>query len=213
VLKALGDNTRYAIYVELVSSPVPLGTADLAERLDLHPNTVRPHLERMREVGLVEVEADPRGGVGRPQHRYSPTSNAPSFGFEPPVMPVLAGAMVQVARRLGGDGSDSAAVGRVQGRADAERYTAAPSTLEALVAELDRLGFDPEVGDAGDADTAVVAFGRCPFGDVPSIDPEIVCGLHRGLVEGFVEAMGDADVGEFCTAAHRHPCRVTIATR
>ncbi len=213
VLKALGDNTRYAIYVELAASPVPLTTADLAERLDLHPNTVRPHLERMRDVGLVEVEADARGGVGRPQHRYSPAPDAPSFGFEPPVMPMLAGAMVQVARRLGGGADDAAAAGRAQGRADADRYVAAPSALEALVAELDRLGFDPEVSEGDDADTAVVAFGRCPFGDLPTIDPDIVCGLHRGLIEGFVERMGDAEIREFCNAAHRHPCRVAVASR
>ena len=213
VLKALGDNTRYAIYVELAASPVPLATAELAERLDLHPNTVRPHLERMRDVGLVDVEVDARGGVGRPQHRYSPSAGAPSFGFEPPVMPMLAGAMVQVARSVGGSADDAAAAGRAQGRADADRYAAAPSALEALVAELDRLGFDPAVSDGDDADTAVVAFGRCPFGDLPSIDTDLVCGLHRGLIEGFVEQMGDAEIREFCTAAHRHPCRVAVATR
>lgn len=213
VLKALGDNTRYAIYVELASSPVPLATAELAERLDLHPNTVRPHLERMRDVGLVEVEVDARGGVGRPQHRYSPAAGAPSFGFEPPVMPMLAGAMVQVARRLGGGGEDAAAAGRAQGRADADRYAAAPSALEALVAELDRLGFDPAVSEGDDEDTAIVAFGHCPFGELSSLDPDIVCGLHRGLVEGFVEQMGDAEIREFCNAADRHPCRVALATR
>lgn len=213
LLKALGDNTRYAIYRELASSPVPLATADLAERLDLHPNTVRPHLERMREVGLVAVDVDARGGVGRPQHRYSPAPDAPSFGFEPPVMPMLAGAMIQVARRLGGGGADSAAAGRVQGRADAERYAAAPSALEALVAELQRLGFDPEVSDGDDADSAVVAFGRCPFGDLSGIDPELVCGLHRGLIEGFVDAMGDAEVRAFHSVADRTPCRVAVATR
>ena len=57
VLKALGDNTRYAIYLELARSSVPLTTADVAESLDLHPNTVRPHLERMRDVGLLTVAA------------------------------------------------------------------------------------------------------------------------------------------------------------
>lgn len=213
LLKALGDNTRYAIYRELASSPVPLATAELAERLDLHPNTVRPHLERMREVGLVAVDVDARGEVGRPQHRYSPAADAPSFGFEPPVMPILAGAMLQVVRRLGGGSEDSAAAGRAQGRADAERYTAAPSALEALVAELQRLGFDPEVSDGNDADSAVVAFGRCPFGDLAGIDPELVCGLHRGLIEGFVDAMGDAEVRAFHTVADRTPCRVAVATR
>ena len=68
ILKALGDNTRYAIYLEVARSAVPLSTAEIAETLDLHPNTVRPHLERMREVGLLEVETEERSGVGRPQH-------------------------------------------------------------------------------------------------------------------------------------------------
>ena len=80
VLKALGDNTRYAIYLELARSSQPLATAEIAETLDLHPNTVRPHLERMREVGLLDVETDARGNVGRPQHRYSLAADAPTFG-------------------------------------------------------------------------------------------------------------------------------------
>ena len=67
LLKALGDNTRYAIYLELARSPRPLATADVAETLGLHPNTVRPHLERMRDVGLLDVTTETGGGVGRPR--------------------------------------------------------------------------------------------------------------------------------------------------
>ena len=51
LLKVLGDSTRQSIYLELAASPRPLTITDLAEALDLHPNTVRPHLDRMREVG------------------------------------------------------------------------------------------------------------------------------------------------------------------
>ncbi len=77
LLKALGDNTRYAIYLELARSARPLATADISESLDLHPNTVRPHLERMREAGLLDVEVGGRGDVGRPQHRYSIAAERP----------------------------------------------------------------------------------------------------------------------------------------
>src|SRR5256714_2983623 len=90
VLKALGDNTRYAIYLELARSPSPRSTADVADTLGLHPNTVRPHLERMRDVGLLEVEVDARGSVGRPQHRYSLAADAPSPGLEPAAFSFLA---------------------------------------------------------------------------------------------------------------------------
>ena len=101
VLKALGDNTRYAIYLELARSPRPLATAEIAESLDLHPNTVRPHLERMRDVGLLAAEADARGAVGRPQHRYSVASDAPSLGLEPATFPVLARMLLRVAASRG----------------------------------------------------------------------------------------------------------------
>ncbi|MGA7757449.1 MAG: helix-turn-helix domain-containing protein [Ilumatobacteraceae bacterium] len=214
LLKALGDNTRYAIYLELARSARPLATADISESLGLHPNTVRPHLERMREAGLLDVEVGGRGDVGRPQHRYSVARNAPSLGFEPPTMPVLARMVLAMAARLQASADDAEAVGRTEGIARATPYVDAPSTLEALVADLDRLGFDPLVtGDPDDPDAAVVAFAHCPFADLAERHPELVCGLHRGLVAGFVAEMGDAEVGEFCTLTSRTPCRVTVASR
>jgi predicted ArsR family transcriptional regulator len=214
LLKALGDNTRYAIYLELARSARPLATADISETLDLHPNTVRPHLERMREAGLLDVEVGGRGDVGRPQHRYSIAANAPSLGFEPPTMPVLARMVLSMAARLQASADDAEAVGRSEGATRAKPYAQAPSTLEALVSDLDRLGFDPIVTDAaGDPDAAVVAFGHCPFAELAETHPELVCGLHRGLVAGFVAEMGDAEVDEFCTLTSRTPCRVTVASR
>ncbi|MGE5210322.1 MAG: helix-turn-helix transcriptional regulator [Acidobacteriota bacterium] len=214
LLKALGDNTRYAIYLELARSARPLATADISDTLDLHPNTVRPHLERMREAGLLDVEVGGRGDVGRPQHRYSIAANAPSLGFEPPTMPVLARMVLSMAARLQASADDAEAVGRTEGGTRARPYAQAPSTLEALVSDLDRLGFDPIVTEAaGDPDAAVVAFGHCPFAELAETHPELVCGLHRGLVAGFVAEMGDAEVEEFCTLTNRTPCRVTVASR
>ena len=101
VFKALGDNTRYAIYLELVRAPAPLATAEIATALGLHVNTVRPHLERMREVGLLEVEADARGGVGRPQHRYHLAADAPSLGLEPAVFPLATRMLLRLAASAG----------------------------------------------------------------------------------------------------------------
>ncbi len=214
LLKALGDNTRYAIYLELARSARPLATADISESLDLHPNTVRPHLERMREAGLLEVEVGGRGDVGRPQHRYSIAANAPSLGFEPPTMPVLARMVLAMAARLQASADDAEAVGRSEGAVRARPYAQAPSTLEALVSDLDRLGFDPVVTDAADdPDAALVAFSHCPFAELAEQHPELVCGLHRGLVAGFVAQMGDAEIDEFCTLTSRTPCRVTVASR
>jgi predicted ArsR family transcriptional regulator len=213
LFKTLGDNTRYAIYLELVRAPRPLTTAEIAETLGLHPNTVRPHLERMRDVGLVSVEVGGRGEIGRPQHRYSLAEDAPSLGLEPPAMPVLARMVLAMADRLGAGTDDARAVGIDEGTRRAVPYESAQSTLEALVSDLDRLGFDPVVSAAGDPDSAVVAFAHCPFGDLARQHPELVCSLHHGLVAGFVAQMGDAEVREFCSVVDRTPCQVTVGSR
>jgi predicted ArsR family transcriptional regulator len=88
--------------------------------------------------------------------------------------------------------------------------------LEAIVADLDILGFDPVVSDdADDPDAAVIAFANCPFGELAVAHPELVCSLHHGLIAGFVREMGDTEVRSFCTVVDRTPCRVTVgaATR
>ena len=216
VFKALGDDTRYAIYAELLRATRPLATAEVSEALGLHPNTVRPHLERMREVGLLQVEIHGRGEVGRPQHRYSPSPQAPSLGFEPPMppmMPFLASMLVRLAEQVGATGTDAFEIGRDQGRAEASRYTAAPSCIEALVAELDRMGFEPGVRAAADGETALISFSHCPFDALADEHPEVVCSLHRGMVEGFVDAMGDADVADFRSRAHHPSCQVAVSAR
>src|SRR5213075_874768 len=88
VFKALGDNTRYAIYLELARSSLPLSTADIADALDLHPNTVRP------------------------QHRYSLAPDAPSLGLEPSAFRLLARLLVGVAASAGLDSDTVAEAGR-----------------------------------------------------------------------------------------------------
>src|SRR5262245_27346666 len=188
VLKALGDNTRYAIYLELARSSRPLATAEIAESLGLHPNTVRPHLERMREVGLLDVEVDARGTVGRPQHRYTLAPDAPSLGLEPPAFPLLARMLLGVAAAAGASSAEAAEVGGEQGRAMAEAATFATlgaSCAEALTAALNELGFDPASADDGE-ETTTIAFTHCPYRELAQALPELVCHLHRGLVEGFV---------------------------
>lgn len=232
LLKTLGDNTRYAIYLELARSPRPLATAEIAESLGLHPNTVRPHLERMRDVGLLDARPDSRGAVGRPQNLYSLAPDAPSLGLEPPVFPMMARMLLDLAADAGLSGEPVLAAGREQGRrlshrqgptGSAARSEAPVSSdgpvsverqgrrpcAEAAVAMLGELGFDPAAVDEDGVTT--VAFGHCPFADLAETNPELVCALHRGLLEGFVDETGDVSVVDFHDLSHREPCRATLA--
>ena len=214
MLKTLGDNTRYAIYLELARSPRPLSTADLADSLGLHLNTVRPHLERMRDVGLLESRPDSSGAVGRPQKLYTLASDAPGLGLEPPVYPMLASMLLQVAVDAGADTDSVLDAGRRAGA----RLAHGPRTLgtcaDMTVQMLDELGFDPAAVTEDGCTT--VAFGHCPFADLAEDQPQIVCSLHRGMMEGFVDEVsaGDAEHGaemtDFCDIGARTPCRAEL---
>ncbi len=213
ILKALGDNTRYAIYLELVRSPQPLATAEIASTLALHVNTVRPHLERMREVGLLDVTSEARRGVGRPQHLYTLAPDAPTFGLEPPAFPMLAAMLVRLAETAGLTHDDAFEVGREEGLV----YGGSPATqsnegdvVDLFVADQARLGFDPARVD--DDRGASVVFGHCPYGELAGEHSGVVCGLHSGMVDGLVESCGGAEVVEFRSVSDRVPCGVELAT-
>ncbi|WP_195210377.1 helix-turn-helix transcriptional regulator [Actinomarinicola tropica] len=214
ILKALGDNTRYAIYLELARSPAPRSTAQIAESLDLHVNTVRPHLERMREVGLLDVRSESRRGVGRPQHLYSLAADAPSLGLEPSPYPTIARMLLRLAAEAGLEPDTIAAAGRDQGELDARPWPAGAPPVEALMTELDALGFDPEVAiEAGvddDDGVATIAFAHCPFAELAESNPSVVCALHRGMVEGFLAGIDGPCPVSFHTLVDREPCLVEI---
>jgi predicted ArsR family transcriptional regulator len=207
VIQALGDETRALLYRELAGSPRPLGAPQLAERLGLHTNTVRMHLERMREAGLVEVEPVHRGTVGRPQHVYTLASGAPGVDFDPPAHAVLAGLLAAMAERLGGDAADAEATGREWGRHTVRR-TRSTKCVDVLVQQLTALGFDPAV--EADGDGTRVTFLQCPFRDLAEAYPELVCNLHRGICAGTLESAGGGNMEHFSTLYDHDPCHVRV---
>lgn len=214
VLKALGDNTRYAIYLEVARAPAPIPTSTIADTLGLHPNTVRPHLERMRDVGLLEVRPAPPGGVGRPQHLYSLAPDAPSLGLEPPVFPLLARMLLDMGIAAGLGGTEALAAGHMHGRVLAATVPRGSDTSAAdVVTEVSvRLGFDPARVDDDDGG-CTIGFAHCPFAELAEANPELVCSLHRGLVEGTVAEVGGAEMTEFHDRVHRQPCLTHVTPR
>ncbi len=220
MLKALGDETRFSMYRELASSTRGCSAQELADSLGLHANTVRLHLDRMREAGLVEVEPVHRGTVGRPTHVYSLAPGAPSLGFDPPSYTLLAGLLAALAERVGADADEAVEIGRKWG-AEASRRTRSRSCVKALFAEMDRLGFDPTIETPAmqtpathtTATTSDLAFLHCPFRELAEAYPELVCNLHRGICEGVVDHVGGGTVEGFATLYDRDPCRVTVSAR
>ena len=219
LFKVLADRSRYSIYQELAGSPEALSATDISSRLDLHPNTVRLHLEKMREAGLVEAAPDRHGSVGRPQYRWRPVGPVSPLGLEPAGFRLLAHLLAEVAADSQLKPGAAAAVGR---RHVADRPPALPtplglpagpvmptgsamsvgsavpgagaSSLEALIGELAQLGFDPAVEPdatpaADGSRVAGISFTSCPFRELAVQYPDVVCELHRGITEGLASGL------------------------
>lgn len=199
---------RTAILDELRREPTGLDVSQLAVRIGLHPNTIRWHLGRLADAGLVRSTPAHRGRRGRPRIVYSATSGAAPAGESYRFLAELLASAL--ARATEGQEAVEAA-GRAWGGYLVERP--APSmpltTDEAAGRIVDLLqahGFAPQrVGDA-------IEMHRCPFQELVETYGNVVCGLHRGLLGGALDAL---DAGVELTALEPYPepglCRATFA--
>lgn len=170
LIRVLADPSRYSVYQELAARAAPGTIGDLAGRVGLHPNTVRLHLEKLRDAGLAQSVPDRHGTVGRPQHLWSLRLTSPSLGLEPAGMRLLAHLLADLAASKAADGEDAAEVGRrfaAEGtgvpsalkRSARSRVSRSTECLPAVLEQLASLGFEPalEPVPAEPAETAVPA--------------------------------------------------------
>lgn len=202
ILKALGDDTRYRIYTWLRDVDRPCSVTEVAERFDLHANTVRPHLEHLRDAGLVRLDATPQGGVGRPQHRYTAVATQIDVPRGDEAHELLARMLAALCCRAKVDSDLAVAVGRDLGVELAD--PAVESATELLDVTMARLGFEPVM--EGNRAT----FTRCPFRELAEAYPDIVCALHRGLAEGVLDVVG-VGVDEFNEIDASEPCTMVAS--
>jgi predicted ArsR family transcriptional regulator len=190
VHKALADDTRYRLYRYLRLSGRPVPIRELATRLSLHPNTLRPHLRRLQQVGLVASESRRASNVGRPQTVYL------AVDAEPPerrdyrlladiLLGLLTGSRQRVRAREIAREWGAYLVGRAAPKPPVRR-PAGPN-LAMLQASLAQAGFDPRFRRTG-AKTVQIALRDCPFRDLTDEHRDLVCSVHRGLLEGVLAA-------------------------
>jgi predicted ArsR family transcriptional regulator len=190
VHKALADDTRYRLYRYLRLSGRAVSVRELAVRLSLHPNTLRPHLRRLEEAGLVASETRRGATVGRPQVVYSALDREGREGRDYRLLgDILVGLLrgkrqreraQEVAREWG-----AYLVGRIAPRPGTRRPSG-PS-LAVLQEALADAGFDPRFRRR-DAKTVEISLRDCPFRDLLDEHRELVCAVHRGLLEGMLGA-------------------------
>ncbi len=180
--RALSGSSRVRILQALRESDRPLDAFELAERVDLHHNTVRSHLAVLGSSGLVRRSSEASARPGRPRIVYR--AAATHEGHYETLSRVLAEHLAS------GAGAEAVAdAGRAWGRRSARglRAETATEAVERLVELLDDLGFAPEAREGGPGE---IWLHDCPFREVAREHPEIVCAVHLGLLRGALEELG-----------------------
>lgn len=182
---------RARVLALLQDAGAPLTAHDVAERLGIHPNTARFHLDALETDGLVVRTAEPRTSPGRPRALFAAASNSPVVAQRS--YQLLAEMLTSfVSDQLPEPATASQAAGMAWGR-----FLAGPTppfqrvgeeeAIDALVQRLGRVGFESHTED--DGEDLRLEITHCPFLEVADSHRDVVCSMHLGLMKGLLEQM------------------------
>jgi predicted ArsR family transcriptional regulator len=182
----LAQPARARLFALLGELRRPAHTEELAEHLGLHPNGVRTHLERLQDAGLVLRERE-RLALGRPRDTWVISPDAQPGGDPPTAYGDLGRWLVRVITAAKTRVRDVEATGRQIGREFAPRDSDA-SREQQMHDVLVALGFQPK-RELGAGSRLTYRLGNCPYRETVRERPQLVCGLHRGITRGLLDAI------------------------
>lgn len=238
-LELLRSDVRRALYDHLSglaatveAPPAERGRSaqELAEVVGLHLTTVRFHLDQLVGAGLLTTLSAPPSGAGRPRKLYAVPSvrlSRPSAADAQEAYETLSA----IVRRS--DAEDPLAEtpaaleqsGRLWARDHVERLAprvgeASPATTPGawvgkVGAVLDLLvgwGHAPEVRTSAGAREVDILLRDCPFLALARDNPHQVCGVHRGLLRGALDALGEESAElDLEPLVDHHTCRAHLS--
>lgn len=184
-VRVLAQRTRAQLFSVLAELKRPAGTAELAERLRLHPNGVRLHLDLLESAGLVTRQRvqQPRG---RPRDAWTIAPDTRPGGERPRAYADLGRWLTRVVAARPDHLEAVEATGREIGQELAPRE--GQDGQQAFVRTKVALGFQPRA-EPTPAGTLVYRMGNCPYRDAVHQNQPVVCTLHRGLTRGLLDVL------------------------
>lgn len=197
--------TRAAIVDALRDADGPLRVEEVAAAIGLQVSGTRWQLDHLVGAGVVRRSTTRPASRGRPAVLYSAAPAAEVNEVEPYRM--LARLLAAELDRSKGDATitPAEAAGRVWGEAAG---IGDAGVREAVLRLLDETGFRPRPG----ADSGDIEIGQCPFFDIASAHPAVVCSVHAGLLRGAVQRLNadPEDVALLPVLTPDKPCRVVV---
>lgn len=205
---------------------------ELASQIGVHVSTVRFHLDALCDDGAIMRTRLNRPGAGRPRTGYLAIEERVDYRTLADVLATELGQTVQTRARRAQHAGHEWAVRMAASRsalidggertpesdADDALDHAAARTTDAFA----RMGFGPELvsavgpstpssagsgGPAGERER-IIRLHACPVRDLARSHPEVVCGVHRGLLQGLLDtsaAEGNGKPHRPAISAHLEP--------
>lgn len=161
---------RLELLESLASQSDPRTVDELADLTGLHANTVRNHLDGLVECELVARHSVRSGQRGRPSWRYQVVAERMSGAPEYVALAIsLAGQIAELS-------DHPREIAQSAGAQWAAQIPGNGDTTSDLVDLLADLGFGPE----GEGEN--IRLVRCPLLSAARQNPDVVCGVHEGLI-------------------------------
>jgi predicted ArsR family transcriptional regulator len=194
---ALAEPTRLALYRYVAGAAAPVSREQAASAMDLPLHSVKFHLDRLVEEGLLEVEyrrltGRTGPGAGRPSKLYRRASRHLAVSL-PERRYDLAGEVLAAAvDRSAREGTPIAEAvqqvahftgSRIAGAKISPRRAGRAAVTAGLVDVLADHGYEPRLVDDD------VCLTNCPFDRLAAEHTDLVCGMNLALVDGVIDGL------------------------
>ena len=199
----LADPVRRALYRYVVEQTEPVSREQAASAVDVPLHSVKFHLDRLLEAGLLDADyrrlsARTGPGAGRPSKVYRRSSHEVSVSLPERRYDLAGEVLAEAIHRSARDGCGVAdAVHAAATEAGHRIATAAALYLDAgpdprglglVGAVLSRCGYAPRTVDAE------LRLTNCPFERLAAEHTDLICGMNLALVDGLLDALETSEL-------------------
>jgi predicted ArsR family transcriptional regulator len=189
-IASLAEPVRRRLYEFVVASGGPVDRDAAAEGVGVGRPLAAFHLDRLAQVGLLDVEYRRRSGrtgpgAGRPAKFYRrPTGRDVSLSLPPRHYDLAAEILAEGIERQAGAASGVLAAARDRGTALAQALEGAPGGPDGLLSLLAVNGYEPFVDGDG-----TIRLGNCPFHALVDEHRELTCSMNLALLSAAAEGV------------------------
>ena len=190
----LADPVRRALYRHVVGQPAAVSREQVSTACEVPLHSVKFHLDRLVDAGLLEVEfrrlsGRTGPGAGRPSKLYRRSARQVSVSLPDRRYDLVGEILAEAGDRSARDGTPVADVAVVVAQETGRRIGAdhVAGSRDAGLGDVSRVlagcGFEPRPV-AGE-----LCLTNCPFDRLATAHTDLVCGLNLALVGGILTAV------------------------